>query len=149
ETHHLKHQVAAGFGLTFNPMAGELENTEASGLFIPTIGLDYFFHVHHKWEIGFMADYELDHYVIVEHEIEREKSLLLTLAGIYKITDHWGLLAGGGIELENHEHLAILRLGTEYSFDLKKNWVILPKFVFDFKEIHSTWAFSVSLGKKF
>ncbi|MEN8230252.1 MAG: hypothetical protein ABFS38_18975, partial [Bacteroidota bacterium] len=33
ETHHLKHQVAAGFGLTFNPMAGELENTEASGLF--------------------------------------------------------------------------------------------------------------------
>ena len=149
ETHHTRHQVAAGFGFTFIPVAGGLADTEARGLFVPFVVLDYFFQISPRWEIGFMADYELDHYMIVDKQIEREKALLLTLVGMFKITGHWGIFAGGGIEIEPHEHLSILRLGAEYSIDLRKNWVIIPRLYFDFKESYDTWSFAVSFGKRF
>ncbi|MEN8157143.1 MAG: hypothetical protein ABFS10_09335 [Bacteroidota bacterium] len=149
EEHHPRHQLAAGFGFTFIPVAGGLGDTEARGLFVPQIGLDYFYHIHGRWGGGLMADYELDHYMIVEQQIEREHALLLILAGEFKITEHWAVFAGGGVEIEPHDHLGVVRLGAEYSIVLKKNWVLLPMLYFDFKENYDTWSFAVSIGKRF
>ncbi len=149
EGDHFKHQIAAGFGYTFIPAANNLGSAEAQGVLVPTVGLDYFYHIHPGWEIGFMADYELDHYLIVEHELERENALILALAGMYKATEHLGVFAGGGMELERHEHLAVFRLGTEYSISIGERWELVPKITYDFKEHYNTWSFSLSLAGMF
>lgn len=146
---HNRHTVAAGFGFTFIPVAGGLGDTQARGLFVPSVGLDYFFHLGKHWELGFMADYELDHYMIVDKQIEREHAFLLVLTGMYKFGKYWGAFAGGGVELEPHHHLAVLRLGMEYDIHLRGDWAIVPKIYFDFKENYNTWSFQVSLARHF
>ena len=146
---HARHLVAAGFGFTFVPVAAEIGTSQASGLFVPSVGLDYMFHLAKRWEIGLMLDYELDHYMIVDSQVERERAFLAALVGMYKISEHWGVFTGGGIEIEPHEHLAVFRLGTEYSIDLKKNWLLIPKFYFDLKKNYDTWSLQLSIGKKF
>jgi hypothetical protein len=146
---HPKNMVGLGFGFTFIPVAAEVHETEARGLFVPTIGLDYFRHLGKHWEVGIMADYELMHYMIVDEQLEREQALLLTLLGMYKIGKRWGIYAGGGIEFEPHHNLAVFRLGTEYTIDLKKNWALIPKVFFDFKESYNTWSLQFSFAKLF
>lgn len=146
---HARHLVAAGFGFTFIPVAGNLHDTEARGLFVPSVGLDYMFHLAKRWEIGLMLDYELDHYMIADSQIEREHAFLATLIGMFKISEHWGVFAGGGIEIEPHEHLPVFRMGTEYTIDLRKNWLLIPKFYFDLKKNYDTWSLQLSIGKRF
>jgi hypothetical protein len=130
-------------------VAGGLGDTKARGLFVPAVNLDYFFYFTPRWGIGFMAGYELDHYMIVDNQLERDNALNLTLDGLFRITPHWGVFAGGGVEIEPHDHLGVFRIGTEYTIDLRKNWMILPRLYFDFKENYDTWSFTLSAGKKF
>ncbi len=147
---HLKRStVSAGFGFTFIKVAGGVAGTEASGLFVPSLGLDYYFKIHKRWAIGLMANYELDHYYVLDGQVERDNALLLNLVGMFDITEHWGVFIGGGIEIEPHDHLGVFRLGTLYTIDLKKNWALIPKFHFDFKENYDTWSLQLSVGKKF
>jgi hypothetical protein len=149
QTQQFRHRVGAGFGFSFIPVAGDLGDTDARGLFVPSLRLDYFFHMLPRWEIGFMGNYELDHYMIVDQQIERDHALGLTLVGMFNITDHLGVFAGGGIEIESHQNLGVFRLGTEYSLDLGKSWALVPKLYFDFKNNYDTWSFGVTIEKKF
>ncbi|MCK5067380.1 MAG: hypothetical protein KAR16_08080 [Bacteroidales bacterium] len=144
-----RYRAGVGFGFTFIPLAGNLGDTDARGLFVPSVRLDYFIHLLPRWEIGFMGNYELDHYMIVDQQIERDHALGLTLVGMFNITDHLGVFAGGGIEIETHQHLGVFRLGTEYSINMRRNWVLVPKLYFDFKQNYDTWSFAVTIAKKF
>jgi hypothetical protein len=145
-----RHTLDAGFGFTFVPVAGDINQTQqARGLFTPTVSLDYFLNLHKRWEIGLMASYELNHYMIIDSQIERENAIQVALVGMFKISPHWGVFTGGGIEIEPHDHLAIFRLGGQYTIDLKNNWAVMPRLYFDFKENYDTWSFQVSVGKKF
>ena len=146
---HKKHLVSVSVGSAFIPLATNIGNAEARGLFAPTVGLDYFYRFHSTWEIGVRTNLELDHYVIVDNQLERENALMFTLLGKYNITNYWSVFAGGGIELEQHDNLAVLRAGLQYAILLKKNWVITPRFYLDFKENFDTWSFTVSFGKSF
>jgi len=67
----------------------------------------------------------------------------------FNLTSHIIFFAGGGIELEQHHNLGIIRLGTKYAFKLRKELVIAPGFFFDFKEGTDTWSLSVAFGKEF
>ena len=144
-----RHTLDAGFGFTFVPVAGEINQTQASGLFTPTVSLDYFLNLHKRWELGIMASYELNHYMIIDSQIERENAIQVALVGMFKISPHWAVFTGGGIEIEPHDNLAIFRLGGQYTIDLKNSWAVLPRLYFDFKENYDTWSFQVSVGKKF
>ncbi|NOX46003.1 MAG: hypothetical protein GXO89_03380 [Chlorobi bacterium] len=53
------------------------------------------------------------------------------------------------MEFERPRNLGGIRVGTEYAFKLKKEWVISPGFFFDFKEGIDTWSLSVAIGKEF
>jgi hypothetical protein len=149
--HHrvYRHHAGLGFGFTFIPLAGDLGTTQASGLFVPSVGLDYFFRFAKKWEAGLMLDYELDHYMIVDKQIERDNAFLATLIGKYTIGRYWKVFAGGGIELEPHDHLAVLRLGTEYTIEIGEHWALVPIFYFDFKENYDTWSLQLSIARSF
>jgi hypothetical protein len=96
-----------------------------------------------------MANYELDHYMIVDQQIERENALGLSLVGQFHITDHLAVYAGGGVEMEIHRNIGLFRLGMEYSIDLKKNWVLVPKVYWDWKSNYNTWSFALCFARKF
>lgn len=144
-----KNLMALTVGYTYIPSAGELSSTEANGVFVPTIGLDYFRALHEKWEIGLTLDLELGRYLIIDKELPRERALIMALSGVYKVTPHFQLIGGAGMEWEENENLAILRLGAERSFNLGNEWRLGPAFFFDFKEGYDTWSLSLSLGKEF
>jgi hypothetical protein len=144
-----KNLLSVSLGYTYIPKGSSLEAEEVTGVFVPSIGLDYFRRLHPRWEIGIMADVEMGEYVIFEKDLNREYAILLTAMVNFNLTKHINLLAGGGMEFENHKNLGIIRLGGEYVFKLPKNWVISPGFFFDFKEGTDTWSLSVAFGKEF
>jgi len=146
---YTRHRAEIGFGFTFIPLAGELEDTDARGLFIPAVRLDYFYRMLPRWEIGFMGNYEIDHYMIVDEQIEIDHAVVLALVGMFKITDHWGVFTGGGAEILPQLTRGIFRLGTEYTIDLKKNFALVPKLFLDFRGNYLTWSAALTIAKKF
>ncbi len=151
ETEHeeKKHLITGALGYTYIPNGSTVGSSSAEGVFVPSIGLDYFYSISHRWEIGIMSDFEFGEYVIFDKDLNRENAIVLTAIASYSLTEHINLFAGGGIELEKHHNLGIIRVGGEYGFNLKNNWVIAPGLFFDFKEGTDTWSVSVAFGKEF
>jgi len=144
-----KHLVTIALGYSYIPKGGEEGETEANGVVVPSLGVDYLYRLNPKWEIGLMADVELGNYIVIHKELNRENAFIIAGIGAYKLSDHWTFFGGGGIELEKHEHLAILRLGTDYNFSLGKGWIIAPVFSYDIKEGYDTWSLALAVGKGF
>jgi hypothetical protein len=144
-----KHLISASLGYTFIPKADGLEASEAGGFFVPSIGLDYFYILSHKWEFGIMVDVELDHYLIIDKELERENAIITALVSSYKPNPNWNLIGGLGMEFERNENLVVLRLGVERPIKLGNNWILGPSFLFDFKEEYDTWSLALAIGKEF
>ena len=144
-----KNLLAFSLGYTYIPKGSIYDAEEATGVFVPSLGLDYFRRLHPRWEIGIMADVELGEYVFFEKELNRENAILLAAMVSYNITRHINFFAGGGMEFEKHKNLGVIRLGGEYVFKLPKTWVISPGFFFDFKEGIDTWSLNLSFGKEF
>lgn len=150
EEESLNWMVTLSLGYTFVPK-GINEGKETKGLYVPSVGLDLWRRIHGRWGAAFVADLELAEYLVDfdREELDREKALLLVLVGTYELLPGWEIMAGGGIELEKHKNLAILRAGTNYSFSLGKGWGLGPALFFDFKEGIDTWALSVNVSKRF
>lgn len=147
--HDHKHLLGAGAGFTFVPLGDQLEDTDARGLFAPMVGLDYFYRISRRWGAGFLGAIELDHYVVTDDQVERENALNLTLVGLFSASRYWDFFLGGGMEIEQHDNLAVLRLGTQYSMHVGQHWAVVPKLYFDFKGNYNTWTFAVSIARKF
>ena len=143
-----KHMLGANFGFTFVPMGSRAGTSDARGVFTKTVGIDYFYHFHPRWGAGFMGAYEIDHYVVTDDQVEVENAVILTLVGMFSATRHLDFFLGGGIVVEQHDNLAVLRLGTQYSIDVGKHWALVPKLHFDYKENYNTWSFAVSFARK-
>jgi hypothetical protein len=156
DSHHAEHEslkrhkAAVTFGLTHIPDGFE-EEGESGDVYVPTIGFDFFYFINHKWSLSFVADLELANYLVDfdREDLNREKAFILALQGGYEIVPAWAVLLGGGIEIETHKNLFVLRLGTEYDLPLNNGWSFNPSFFFDFKEEFSTWTLSIGLGKRF
>ncbi len=144
-----KNLLSVALGYTYIPNESEVHIEEATAVFIPTFGLDYFRRLSSHFEIGLMADVELGEYLIIDKDLHRENAFLLVAMLNYNLTKHINILGGGGMEFEKNKNLGVVRLGAEYVFKLKKEWVILPGFFYDFKEGTDTWALSIGIGKEF
>jgi hypothetical protein len=155
ESHHEEHEalkkykVALTLGLTHIPGAFNEESDKA--IFVPTVGLDFFYFINHKWSLSFVSDLELSNYIVDfdREDLDREKALILAIQAGYEVLPSWAVLFGGGLEIEKHKNLFVLRLGTEYDIELHNNWSISPSLFFDFKEDFSTWTVAIGIGKKF
>ena len=137
ETHEeefKKYKVALALGMTNIPSGFE-EGDEEKSVFVPSIGFDFFYYLNHKWSLGFVADLELSEYLVSfnREPLNREKAFILALLASYEIQPGWGILVGGGIELEKHKNLGVVRLGTEYEFDLGNEWSLAPSLFWDIK----------------
>lgn len=157
EQHHGKHKIAIYGGFTHVDAAFYEHETseESTGKWVPTLGIDYFYALNDKFHLAFIGDIELDSYYIKhgdESDLERSNVLVLTPMGIYKLTHNIGLGLGAGVEIEFASHvkyLAVIKAGIEYEVPITKGWELTPSFTFDYKEEYSTFAFGMSLGKRF
>ena len=140
---------AFAFGYTYIPKGAEVEGTVADGVFVPAIGVDYFYRIKPRWEIGVMADMEFGEYIVAERDLNRKNAIIVAIIGAYALTESINIYAGGGMEFERSHNLAVFRCGGEYSFAMGNDFFIAPGFFFDFKEDYDTWSLAVALGKEF
>jgi len=144
-----KHLITGAIGYSYIPKGASKDASEAEGVFVPSIGMDYFYSIAPKWEIGIMVDIEFGEYFIFEKDLNRENAFIVTAIGVYSLTNNLSLFAGGGIELEKHHNLAVFRVGTEYAFKFENGWLLAPGLFYDIKEGYDTWAIQLSVGKSF
>jgi hypothetical protein len=154
--HEGKNRIGFVLEATFIPEASSGEHSiestdesESKGKVVPTIGLEYTRTLSYKWDVGFSAEVELENYFIVDKELNRENPLILVAFALYRIVDSWFVYGGGGIEIEKHKNLGVIRLGTEYEFNLGNGWDIAPTLTFDHKVDLNSIALGVSVGKRF
>ena len=144
-----KNLITFSFGYTFVPKATSIGGTEPNGIFVPSVGLDYFRKVAKRWEVGVMIDLELADYVIFEKNLERERALVIAAVATFMLTENINFFAGAGAELERNHNLFVMRLGTEYAFRFNKGWTLAPGFFYDIKEGYDTWSLALAFGKEF
>lgn len=149
EERHHRHTLAIGGGTTFIRLAGQLGTSQASGIFVPSIDADYTLHLNPHWALGLMWAYEPYHYMIIDSQVERENAMNMALVGKYYFGRHWAVLLGGGMEIEPHQNLALVRVGIEYAIELKSKWELIPTLHFDLKENYDTWTFTLTFARKF
>ena len=146
----LRNSLSLDFTYTFIRKGTEQDNLNDRGHFIPGFGAAYFRKLNTKWEVGVMIDIEFGSYVIPrKDDLKRENALILAFMSAYNITPKWNIMAGGGVELEKHEHLGLFRIGTEYKFPLGNEWFIPLSVLFDLKEGYDSWSWAVGVGKEF
>jgi hypothetical protein len=144
-----KNAIFLTFGYTYIKEAAEVGATEVEGVFVPTIGLDYYYRLKPKLKIGMMLDLELANYLIISEDLERNKAFIVTAMAAYCLPENFSLYGGLGIELEKHENFAIFRLGAEYELELKKDWSLATGLFYDLKDGYDTWTLSLAVGKSF
>gem|GEM_PF-1484467 len=158
EAGHGKHKISLYTGFTHIPSAFYEHETheQSTGKWVPTIGVEYYYSLTRKWELGLVTDIELDEYYIQtddHNELERNNVVILAAVGKFKPTHRIGIIAGPGIEWEfrNHatESFFVLKTGIEYEVAIEKGWELTPMFSYDFKEEYSAYAFGVTIGKRF
>ena len=143
------HKIALSLGVTHIPDAFE-EGQFEKAVYVPTIGLDYFYQLDEKWKLGLAIDLELGNYLVDfnREQLARENALLTVALAGFEILPGWGILVGPGMEFEKNKNLFIFRIGTEYEFELGNDWGLFPSLNYDFKEEYSTWDFSIGLSKR-
>ena len=142
--------ISVSMSLTYVPAAVKIDNLSGEGHFVPGIGIDFFYRLSPKWEIGTIVDYEFSHYLIPrKDDLEREKAIIATLTGAYTFDPRWNVFFGAGAEFERHEHLFVFKLGVEHVVPLENSWFIPICFFFDFKEGYDAWSISIGIGKGF
>lgn len=161
QAHHGKHKLAFYGGFTHVEASFVEHETGhiSTGKWVPTLGLDYFYTLNKRFDIGLITDLELDSYYVEDHNstdthFERINVLVLTPVIKYKPMHCIGIIAGGGVELEfigkeEMETIGVIKLGLEYEVPIKNGWELTPSFMLDLKEEYSTTALGISLGKRF
>lgn len=144
-----KNIVLLSFGYTYVPRGSALEEEESDGIFVPSIGLDYKRRVSEKWAITLFTDIELEDYLIIEKDFNRERAFIAVLGATYEISKSFGVFGGVGYEFEKSNNLWVLRAGLEYGMDLGKRWVFVPSVFFDWKESYETYSVSIGFSRKF
>jgi hypothetical protein len=154
EEHEGKNRIGFVAEATFIPEGtssehGEETNGDSKGIVVPTIGLEYTRTLSHHWDVGLSAELELDHYIILDKELDRENALILVVFATYRLVGTWFIFGGAGMEYENHKSLGIFRFGTAYEFLMGNGWDFTPAFTFDHKIDVNSFALGFSIGKRF
>ncbi|UTW67840.1 hypothetical protein KFE94_06925 [bacterium SCSIO 12643] len=149
ETEELQNLLSLSFGYSYVSEGAEPEGTEVTGVYVPSIGIDYFRKISPRWEIGTMIDLELSDYLIIKKDLNRSKALVMTAIASYNPFSNVNVFAGGGIEIEKHKNLGVMRFGAEYAFVFSNDWILAPGAFYDVKEGYNTWSIAVAFGREF
>lgn len=117
---------------------------------IPTWGFDVDYFFHPRWSVALQGDIKLQSFEIKHEDILLERSFPTAFAGVihYHALRHWSFYAGPGYEFEKTENLFLVKLGTEYSFEITEKFEIALNLAFENKqEIYDTWTFGIAFNK--
>jgi hypothetical protein len=119
---------------------------------IPTWGFDVDYFFHPRWSVALQGDIKLQSFEIEEENnvsLERNYPVALVTVLHYHALRHWSFYLGPGYELESHGNLFLLRAGTEYSFEITKDFEIALNLLYENKdEVYDTWTFGIAFNKK-
>lgn len=146
------HKVALVLGHTHIPNAYQ-STTGSQAVIVPSWGLNYDYLFNERWSIGVHFDMEIATYIIENadgSDLERERPVIISLIGTYKL--HKGLMIGGGFgkEFEAHQNFWVYKFGVEYEFELSEQWGLAPSLVIDIKEnLYHSWTIGLGVGRRF
>lgn len=117
---------------------------ESEHRLIPSYGLDIEYWPSGKWGMGLHNDIELESFILIEEgeeDLERERPLVITLDGLYKVWKDLVVVAGPGLEFDPNKTLTLLRFGLEYEFEMTHHWYLSPAFIYDTRfNAFDTWG---------
>lgn len=141
------------YGSIFIPESNE--NGEDIGhALVPSLSIDYEIWYKHKVGILLLNEFVLSSYTVNDangHRLERE-SILITAIGIgYSPFTHFGLYAGGGLEIDlaNGNNFSVIRVGAEYGIPIRNNWVSVIALAGDFRKEYVSGSFEFGFAKTF
>ena len=144
-----KNIVMFSFGYTYLPDGSALHHEESEGIFVPSIGLDYKRRIDEKWAVSLFTDLEMDHYVLIDKDFNRENAFIAVVGPSYEIVEGLGSFAGAGMEFEKSQNLFVMRLGLEYGFEIGHHWIVVPQAFIDWKQSYFTYSLSIGFSHKF
>lgn len=122
-------------------------------VFIPSWGLDAEYWPSSGWGLGLHADVEIESFIILTgagEEVERINPLVLTLDALHRLPSGLVFLLGPGIELEQSQAYALVRLGLEYEIELPHHYDLAPTVFYDRRfDGYTTWSVGLGVGKRF
>jgi hypothetical protein len=118
---------------------------------LPTWGVDVDYFFHRRWSAAMQADIILQDFEVKAEDGELERVMPIALVGVlhYHALRHWSFYVGPGIEMEKSENFFLMRVGTEYSFEISENFEIALNLIYENKdEVYDTWTFGIAFNKK-
>ena len=146
--HAPKIRVAIMMGNSHIPQATE---GGKSVTIIPVWGLDLDYYFHRRWSIGLQADLKVQNFEVEEEGqvlLNRNFPLSIALVGHYHALRNWSFYIGPGIELEESKNLFLVKIGTEYSFEISEQFEIALNFIYENRdEVYDGFTFGVAFNK--
>ncbi len=155
---HGKHKISFFTGFTHVDAAFYKHETheESTGKWIPTLGVEYYYTLSKYFDIGMLADVELDSYYINadgHNKLTRNNIVIASAVTRYKPTKRIGIFAGPGFETEfideESKSFFVLKVGVDFEVEIENGWELTPILSYDFKEHYSSYSFGISIGKRF
>lgn len=118
---------------------------------IPTFGFDVDYYFHRRWSAAVQVDVKLQSFEVEEKNnviLDRSYPVSLAVLGHYHALRHWSFYLGPGIEVEQHKNLFLVKLGTEYTFEVNENFEIALNFIYENREeLYDGFTFGVAFNK--
>jgi len=118
---------------------------------IPTWGFDVDYFFHRRWSVALQGDIKLQSFEVEENNVALERTNPFAIAVVvhYHALRHWSFYAGPGYEFESHENFFLVKVGTEYSFEITENFEIALNLIYENKEeVYDAWTFGIAFNKK-
>jgi len=119
---------------------------------IPTWGFDFDYFFHRRWSGALQGDIKLQSFEIEDkNKVELERTNPFAIAAVihYHALRHWSFFVGPGYELESHENFFLVKVGTEYSFEITENFEIALNLIYENKEeVYDAWTYGIAFNKK-
>ncbi len=146
------HQIGVLLGHT-HMRAGEGEGSK-SRLSLPSFSLAYNYYFNEKWSVGLHTDFVAEQFVAQSlgggQSVERERPVAPAVMVGYKPGEHFTFLLGGGVDIDPEETLGLIRLDTEYGFELANEWEFVVALGYDIRiDAFDSFQLGVGVAKKF
>ena len=118
---------------------------------IPAWGFDVDYFFHPRWSVALQGDIKIQSFELEDENVLLERSHPLAFAGVvhYHALRHWSFYAGPGYEFEKHKNLFLVKVGSEYSFEISENFEIALNLMYENKEdVYDCWTFGIAFNKK-
>jgi hypothetical protein len=150
ESKEHKPQIRGAIMMANSHVPNSFLNTKTTTI-MPTWGMDLDYFFHKRWSVAMQGDIKLQSFQVKEENkiLERKNPVALAFVLHYHMLKHWSFFAGPGYEIEEHENLRLLKLGTEYSFEVNEDFEIALNLMYENKqEVYDTWTFGIAFNKR-